>query len=149
MKVGRRKHGQRPWHTDQILDSLYVKGIKNLISVPRPLSVLSAADFHVIGAPYRFNSFPSGHAAVAATFAATFCLFYRQRWLRALLVVVALLIGLSRVAMGLHWVTDVLVGLLGGWLFAILGDSLAPKMRFGVSPITQTIIGVIILASRV
>src|SRR2546421_4197857 len=78
-----------------LLVALYVKGIKNLISVPRPLSVLSAADFHVIGAPYRFNSFPSGHAAVAATFAATFCLFYKQKWLRALLVVVALLIGRS------------------------------------------------------
>src|SRR2546430_12012119 len=50
-----------------LLLALYVKGIKSLISVPRPLSVLSAADFHVIGAPYRFNSFPSGHAAVAAT----------------------------------------------------------------------------------
>jgi len=132
-----------------LLVALSVKGIKNLISVPRPLSVLSAADFHVIGAPYRFNSFPSGHAAVAATFAATFCLFYKQKWLRALLVVVALLIGLSRVAMGLHWVTDVLVGLLGGWLLAILAYSLAPKLRFGVSPITQTIIGVILLAAAV
>ena len=132
-----------------LLVALYVKGIKSLISVPRPLSVLSAADFHVIGAPYRFNSFPSGHAAVAAAFAATFCLFYKQKWLRALLVVVALLIALSRVAMGLHWVTDVLVGLLGGWLLAMLAYSLAPKLRFGVSPITQTIIGVILLAAAV
>src|SRR5437016_13403412 len=32
-----------------LLVALYVKGIKILISVPRPLSVLSAADFHVIG----------------------------------------------------------------------------------------------------
>ena len=51
--------------------------------------------------------------------------------------------------MGLHWVTDVLVGLLGGWLLAILAYSLAPKLRFGVSPITQTIIGVILLAAAV
>ena len=132
-----------------LLVALYVKGLKNLISVPRPLSVLSAADFHLIGAPYRFNSFPSGHAAVAAAFAATFCLFYKQKWLRALLVVVALLIGLSRVAMGLHWVTDVLVGLLGGWSLAMLAYPIAAKLRFGVSPITQTIIGVILLAAAV
>ena len=132
-----------------LLVALFVKGIKNLINVPRPLSVLSAADFHVIGAPYRFNSFPSGHAAVAATFAATFCLFYKQKWLRALLVVVALLIGLSRVAMGLHWVTDVLAGFLGGWSLAILAYPIAAKLRFGVSPVTQTIIGVILLVAAV
>jgi membrane-associated phospholipid phosphatase len=132
-----------------ILVALYVKGIKNLISVPRPLPVLSAADFHLIGAPYRFNSFPSGHAAVAATSAATFCLFYKQRWLRALLVVGALLIGLSRVAMGLHWVTDVLVGFLGGWSLALLAYPIADKLRFGVSPVTQVIIGVMLSAAAV
>ena len=132
-----------------LLVALYVKGIKNLISVPRPLSVLSAADFHVIGAPYRFNSFPSGHAAVAAAFAATFCLFYKQKWLRALLIIIALLIGLSRVAMGLHWVTDVLVGLLGGWLLAMLAYPIASRLRFGVSPVTQVIIGAILLAAAV
>ena len=132
-----------------LLVALYVKGLKNLISVARPLSVLSAADFHLIGAPYRFNSFPSGHAAVAATFAATFCLFYKQKWLRALLVLVALLIGLSRVAMGLHWVTDVLAGLLGGWSLAMLAYPIAAKLRFGVSPATQVIIGVMLLAAAV
>src|SRR2546426_3400207 len=132
-----------------LLVALYVKGIKNLISVPRPLSVLSAADFHVIGAPYRFNSFPSGHAAVAATFAATFCLFYKQKWLRAPLIVVALLIGLSRVAMGLHWVTDELVGLVGGWFLAMLAYAIAAKLRFGVSAATQVVIWVILLAAAV
>ncbi len=132
-----------------LLVALYVKGIKNLINVPRPLSVLSAADFHVIGAPYRFNSFPSGHAAVATALAATFCLFYKQKWLRALLVVVALLIGLSRIAMGLHWVTDVLVGLLGGWSLAILAYPIAAKLRFGISPATQVIIGSILVAAAV
>src|SRR5207237_8502499 len=74
---------------------------------------------------------------------------YRQNWLRALLVVGALLIALSRVAMGLHCVTDVLVGLLGGWSLAMLANSIAPKLRFGVRPVTQTIIGVILLAAAV
>ena len=132
-----------------LLAALWTKGIKNLISIPRPLSVLSPSDFRVIGALYKFNSFPSGHSATAAAFAATLCLFYRQKWLRAAIIAVALLICLSRIVMGLHWPTDILVGFLGGWLLALLAYPLAGKLHFGTHPVAQLIFGLILLGAAI
>lgn len=132
-----------------LLAALWIKGIKNLISTPRPLSVLSPSDFHAIGARYKFNSFPSGHAATAAAFAATLCVFYRQKWLRAAIIAVTLLICISRIAMGLHWPTDVLVGFLSGWLLALVACPLSGKLSFGTHPVTRFIIGLILLGAAI
>ncbi len=132
-----------------LLAALWIKGIKNLISTPRPLSVLSPSDFQAIGALYKFNSFPSGHSATAAAFAATLCLFYRQKWLRSAIIAVALLICLSRIVMGLHWPTDILVGFLGGWLLALLAYPLARKLHFGTHPVAQLIFGLILLGAAI
>ncbi|HEY0321473.1 MAG TPA: phosphatase PAP2 family protein [Pyrinomonadaceae bacterium] len=132
-----------------LLAALWVKGLKNLQSMPRPLTVLPATDFHLIGAQYRFNSFPSGHAAIATMFAAVFCLFFKQRWLRASVFVLALLVSLSRIAMGVHWMTDVLVGFLGGWLMAGVGYLLAIRFRFGTSTIAQIIFGVVLTGASI
>lgn len=127
-----------------LLVALWIKVLKNLESMPRPLSMLPATDVHVIGAAYRFNSFPSGHAATAAMFAAVLCLFFKKKWLRASVLALALLISLSRIAMGVHWVTDVLVGFLGGWLLAGAGYLLAIRLRFGTTTVAKGIFGVML-----
>ncbi len=121
--------------------TLWVQGLKHSINIPRPLAVLSADDFHIVGAHYKSKSFPSGHAAAAAMLAAIFSLFFRYKWLRTSVIVLALLVGLSRIAIGIHWVADVLAGFLGGWLSAGLGHQLAGRLRFGVSPLAQIIFG--------
>jgi membrane-associated phospholipid phosphatase len=132
-----------------LLVALWVKALKNLENMPRPLSVLPAADIHIIGAAYRFNSFPSGHAATAAMFAAVLCLFFKKRWLRACVFVLSLLVCLSRIATGVHWATDVLVGFLGGWLLAGLGYLLAIRFRFGVTTTAQIIFGILLAGASI
>lgn len=83
------------------------------------------------GAVYRSSdphSFPSGHAARAALLAVLFSAF-GSSWLGALVLVWAILVSLARVAMGVHYLSDVLagglLGLLLGWLagffFNLLG----------------------------
>jgi len=57
--------------------------------------------------PDRF-SFPSGHAAAAMSLAAGYGLVFPQ-WAAPLLVVAAL-VGFSRVRLGVHYPSDVLVG---------------------------------------
>lgn len=62
-------------------------------------------------------SFPSGHATTAAA-AATALALLVPRW-RALAVTLALLIGASRVLLGVHFVGDVLAGFVLG---AVIGS---------------------------
>jgi undecaprenyl-diphosphatase len=57
-------------------------------------------------------SFPSGHAMSAFAIAVPLCIFYPQ--LQAVLVALSLSIAISRVILGMHFVSDVVVGSLLG-----------------------------------
>lgn len=81
--------------------------------------------------PYEFGfSFPSGHSLNAVTLAGivTYLLLrhLRRAWARRLTVVLAtayaVAMGLSRVFLGHHWLTDVLVGWVLGlaWLSVVI-----------------------------
>jgi undecaprenyl-diphosphatase len=64
--------------------------------------------FHFLEFGYRFNSFPSGHAAIAAAVAASICLALPAAWPLAAALWLALAGG--RVLTGSHFVSDVLAG---------------------------------------
>jgi undecaprenyl-diphosphatase len=72
-------------------------------------------------------SFPSGHAATAAATLAAAALLLgsgqdrrRRAILGAVLAGVAVCVAVSRVLLGVHWLTDVVAGLVLGWTwFAI------------------------------
>jgi undecaprenyl-diphosphatase len=75
---------------------------------------------HLVGAGGL--SFPSGHSASAAAAWSTAALLLshgRSRRVRAVLVAiaatVAMAVATSRAMLGVHWVTDVVAGLLLGW----------------------------------
>lgn len=59
------------------------------------------------------HSFPSGHA-VRAVMLAVVMLGLGPLWLGVLMIVWAPLVGLARVAMGVHYLSDVLAGMLLG-----------------------------------
>jgi membrane-associated phospholipid phosphatase len=63
-------------------------------------------------------AFPSGHATSAAVVYILFALLapreYRRYWM-GIGVVLALLTGLSRIALGVHWASDI----LGGWALGL------------------------------
>ncbi len=75
------------------------------------------------GAIYRNtdpHSFPSGHAARAFLIAAV-ASFLGPGWLALVLWVWAPLVSLARVAMGVHYISDVLAGAIVGVLVAWVG----------------------------
>ena len=113
------------------------RGLKELFDAARPPAVLAADAFHLIGPARERVSFPSGHSITAAVFCGV--LILHTRWIewRLLLLLIAILVGASRVAVGVHWPVDVIAGLTLGALAAWLGGRLAsrwpgPATRLGV-----------------
>jgi len=108
-----------------MLSSLLNVGIKYIIHRDRP-DILRLID---IGG----YSFPSGHSMVSMSFYGFLiylcCKNYKTKWkylIVSLLSILILLIGLSRIYLGVHYASDVLGGLILGisWvgLFSIIVD---------------------------
>ena len=72
-----------------------------------------SADIYDISA--QGYSFPSGHSTNSAAIYGSFPLVLRQKIFKVCAVVIPLLVGLSRMIVGVHYPTDVLVGWLLGY----------------------------------
>ena len=87
--------------------------IKDIVSSPRPFLVFAESDMNLLFEHGGYNSFPSGHTAFFSALAVSLTFFHKK--LGALYLVGALLIGLARIAGGVHFPIDILAGYaLGG-----------------------------------
>ncbi len=87
------------------------KIFKEIFPNPRPFEVLT--DANILYEHGGGDSFPSGHATFFAALA-TAIYFYHKK-IALWYAIGALLIGLSRIVVGIHWPLDILVGyILGG-----------------------------------
>jgi membrane-associated phospholipid phosphatase len=128
--VGRRPDLVWQFVLASIIASLWSHGMKELFSTLRPPAVLEAGSFHLIGQGLRNVSFPSGHTTTAFTLAGLFCLqVVPHGAARYGLLLLAFLVGLSRIACGVHWPMDVLGGMLIGWLSAVGGIWLGARWK--------------------
>lgn len=104
-----------------------VMGIKFLVRRRRPEgewgSIYRNTDPH---------SFPSGHAA-RSFLIAVFAAGLGPAWLAILLWVWAPLVALARVAMGVHYVSDIIAGAVLGILFALVGLQIYEPVMVWVS----------------
>ncbi|MGI6381545.1 MAG: phosphatase PAP2 family protein [Anaerolineae bacterium] len=91
-----------------VLMSTYINTlVKTSFAIDRPF-MLSSDVIAKVNAGYY--AFPSGHAQLAATTWPMMASIVRRRWFTVLAVVLVLLIGISRLFMGVHYPQDVLVG---------------------------------------
>ncbi len=116
------------WATIPIAAILSSLG-KNLLNMPRPAGYLEASSFIVLGDRVSAStSLPSGHTLTifAGITVVLLSLFPSIRTREhkcyvALAILVASLIGISRVAVGAHWPMDVVIGAALGWISGLLG----------------------------
>ena len=110
--------------------------LKPLVARIRPYD-LQLEEFGVTikllsGAMHDF-SFPSGHTI--ASFEAAVVLLKNSKKMGIPAMILAVLISFSRLYLYVHYPTDVLVSVVLGTLFALIGDAIAakvaPKLHFG------------------
>ena len=109
--------------------------IKPLVSRPRPWLVIG--DFVNLVPEKDPNSFPSGHTNAAFAFALAVCMSAPKRWMKLAAVCAAVVMGLSRLYVGVHFPSDVLVGALigslcgfaGAWVVKKTWERLGPRLR--------------------
>ncbi len=102
------------------LGVILYKLLKRVFVRERPF--ITHSSIALAGAPLDRYSFPSGHTLHAVSFAWQACAHFPE--LSWVLVPLAAMIATSRVVLGLHYPTDVLVGALIGASLAQLGLSL-------------------------
>jgi undecaprenyl-diphosphatase len=98
------------------------QAMKFLLAIPRP------SGNAVLG-----YAFPSGHAMSAVIFyGAIYALFFKNNYALAGAVLTAFLVGLSRIAFGVHWISDVIGGYLLGlfWLMLLLSTLRERRLFF-------------------
>lgn len=99
--------------------------LKYIFGAPRPF--IAIADFSPLFIFGENDSFPSGHALVSGALA--MAVYYENRKLGALFVVCAVLISVARVVSGVHYLADVLAGLLIGFLIVHFSYKYIGKLR--------------------
>src|SRR5439155_12773754 len=100
------------------VSGILVDLLKVIVGRPRPKLLFSAGnyEFSWIGLSADHWSFPSGHAATAAALAAALWCLWPQPVL--LYIVGAALVAISRVVVGAHYLSDVVMGGVIGVLVA-------------------------------
>ena len=113
------------------LSGLVVNLLKVAVDRPRPSEYFAdlAQEVHVpLGTPPD-RSFPSGHTQTA--FGAGVYLSLMYPYASPLFLLMAALVGLSRIALGVHFPLDVLVGAVFGASFSIGGYWIARRQKLG------------------
>lgn len=103
-----------------LLAFAFSHGLKHEFNAPRPPAVVSVM---VIGPRLLHGSFPSGHTTTIFTMVGLMVLGLplRTKQVSLVAILLATAVGYSRLALGVHWPLDVLVGAAGGWLCAAGG----------------------------
>ena len=100
--------------------------VKNIAQVPRP--------FDKGITPVRQEtatgfSFPSGHTQNFATTSTFFAIKFKKKWFTVLAAVLIALVAFSRLYLGVHYTSDVIVGVVFGVGMAFLGGYLFDSVK--------------------
>ena len=108
--------------------SLSVNGIlKNIVKMPRPFAkgeITCVRPDTATG-----YSFPSGHTQTFATSSTVIAQQFKKIWLTIITAFFILLVALSRMYLGAHYPSDVIVGAILGVVIALVGCNIYDKTK--------------------
>ena len=126
-----------------VLSSLITFVIKRVMQIPRPsvifnelgieLPVVNGVDLH------HSLSFPSGHTTTAFATFFVLAVIIKNKYIKLLCLIIAILGGYSRIYLSQHFITDVLAGALIGLLSAIIISPIFYEKQWGNSNLIKTI----------
>ena len=127
----------------QGLSSLITFVIKRVMQIPRPsvifnelgieLPVVNGVDLH------HSRSFPSGHTTTAFATFFVLAVIIKNKYIKLLCLIIAILGGYSRIYLSQHFITDVLAGALIGLLSAIIISPIFYEKQWGNNNLIKTI----------
>lgn len=100
--------------------------LKPLVARIRPFDANDLKNILLIEAPTDY-SFPSGHTM--SSFAAAIVLIYMDKKIGIIAMILAVLIAFSRLYLYVHYPSDVLAGMILGFLSAIISIKLLSKIK--------------------
>lgn len=124
--------------------TICVNGIvKDLVKAPRPFWEPGATAKRIETA--TGYSFPSGHTQSATTVWVSIALWVRRFWVTALVVLIVLAVGFSRLYLGVHYLQDVVAGILLGLLVALAVNLILQKLTMGLMLIILGVLALVCL----
>ncbi len=123
------------------------EGIKLIIRAPRPFQVLDGIKGKRLSTAEGY-AFPSGHTQNSTTFYTSMAYIVRKKWYTLAAIILSMLIGVSRVYLGVHWPIDAAAGfVLGIFLASLLytrllnwlnNDKILKSVTIGLGTLTFT-----------
>jgi membrane-associated phospholipid phosphatase len=95
------------------------EGIKLIIKAPRPFQVLEGIEGKRLGTAEGY-AFPSGHTQNSTAFYTSMAFIVRKKRYTLAAIILSLLIGISRIYLGVHWPIDAAAGFILGIFIAAL-----------------------------
>jgi len=109
--------------------------LKDLFAHPRPFELDPAVKRHDIGG----YGLPSGHSQSAVVLWGTIAAEFHKRWLWVVAILLMVLIGFSRIYLGVHFPTDVLGGWAVGAVLLALYLALEPRIEAWLKAASLTV----------
>jgi membrane-associated phospholipid phosphatase len=134
-----------------ILTGILSRISKSYFDTARPAGVIDQSSFHIIDSPLLHSAMPSGHTmtAFAIAFAVIFSAPKGTGKYSPLICLLAIGAGLSRIAVGAHWPSDVLIGASFGIFCGLVGATLILKIPASKFKTYSILTAVVVLISLV